>query len=352
MSGSSLGDRESPRLVDARVRLSAKIEQSLRATGSVPTTTSGFYLFGHMLGKGAFGKVYIGIHKLTGAKVAIKSIEKTYLKDERVKRKVYQEVAGMSRIKHPNVVRLYEVFESTQHFHLVMEYCGSGTLLQYIKTREKLEEPQTRLFFRQLVEAVKACHQSGVAHRDLKLENVFLQGDGLLKLGDFGMSRVVKPGQRVQEQCGTLAYAAPEVLSDREYEPFPVDIWGLGVMLFSMLTGKNPFKATSEQDLSRTILRGDVVIPAGISTAAGNLIKSLLSIQPSQRPSLSDLGRTSWLQGLPECDQASVPPIAKHEAVLKRMDALGFATESVLETLRGRELNHATATYHILMSST
>lgn len=350
ISGSSLGGGESPRLVDARKRLSAKIEQSLGTTGTVPATTSGFYLFGHMLGKGAFGKVYMGIHKLTGAKVAIKSIEKTYLKDERVKRKVYQEVAGMSRIKHPNVVRLYEVFESTQHFHIVMEYCGCGTLLQYIKSRERLEEQQTRLFFRQLVEAVKACHKSGVAHRDLKLENVFLQGDGLLKLGDFGMSRVVKPGQRVQEQCGTLAYSAPEVLSDREYEPFPVDVWGLGVMLFSMLTGKNPFKATSEQDLSRAILRGELTIPAVISPPAGELIKSLLAIHPSHRPSLTDLERTSWLQDLPEFDPVAIPPVSKHEAVLECMGALGFAGESVMEALRGRELNHATATYHILMS--
>ena len=349
MSGSSLGSSESPRLADARVRLTAKIEQSLRSTGTVPPTTSGFYLFGHMLGKGAFGKVYLGIHKLTGSKVAIKSIEKTYLKDERVKRKVYQEVAGMSRIKHPTVVRLYEVFESPKHFHIVMEFCGDGTLLQLIQRKGRLSEPQSAIYFRQLIQAIKACHQSGVAHRDLKLENVFLEGN-VLKLGDFGMSRVVKPGQKVQEQCGTLAYAAPEILTDREYEPFPVDIWGLGVILYSMLIGKAPFKAASDQDLSRAILRGELTIPSVVSPLAGELIRRLLDVQPAHRPSLGEVETDRWLEGFPEEESVVPQEMAKHEEVLERMNRLGFAVDSVLEALRSRELNHATATYHILMS--
>ena len=189
------------------------------------TTTLDFYKLGKPLGKGAFGKVYLGIHKLSGLRVAIKTIEKSYMQDERTRKKVFQEVYIMNKIHDKNVIRLLELFESPRHLMIVLEYAGGGDLLQLLRARGRLTEQEARPIFKQIIDAVIACHKEDIIHRDIKLDNILLNEEmTLIKLCDFGVSRIAKSGFKINEQCGTPAYLAPEIIVNEGYEPFFVDV--------------------------------------------------------------------------------------------------------------------------------
>ena len=199
----------------------------------MPLVTSiDYYKIGKPLGKGAFGKVYLGIHKLSGLKVAIKTIEKSFIQDERSRKKVFQEVYIMNKIHDKNVIRLLELFESPRHLMIVLEYAGGGDLLQLLRSRGKITEKEARPIFKQIIDAVTACHKEDIIHRDIKLDNILLNEEmTLIKLCDFGVSRVAKRGFKINEQCGTPAYLAPEIIVNEGYEPFFVDVWSMGILL-------------------------------------------------------------------------------------------------------------------------
>lgn len=158
---------------------------------AIPPTSLEYYKFVKLIGKGAFGKVTLGIHKLTGKYVAIKAIDKSYMKDDFSKKKVFQEVYILKKIRHSNIIRLLEVFESPKHFLMVMEYAGGGDLLQYVKERKRLEEFNAKYMFKQIVYGLAHCHCRSVLHRDIKLDNILMDQEGGIKICDFGVSRLV-----------------------------------------------------------------------------------------------------------------------------------------------------------------
>lgn len=131
--------------------------------------------------------------------MAVKSINKEFLEEEKSRRKVTKEVAILKKINQPNIVKLYETFESSKHFLIVMEMCSGGDLLNYVRKRRKLAEDVAKFFFRQLIESLAYCHKKGVVHRDIKLDNILLDHHGRLKLCDFGVSRVIKKGEILKE---------------------------------------------------------------------------------------------------------------------------------------------------------
>ena len=171
------------------------IKKSLEENNKEPETVPDFYWVGKMLGKGAFGKVNLGMHKLTDALVAIKSINKEFLEEEWTRRRVVREVSILKKINHQNIVRLYETYESVKHFLIVIELCSGGDLLNYVWKRRKLSENYAKYFFKQLVDALMYCHKKGVVHWDIKLDNILLDHQGKIKLCDFGVSRAVKWGE-------------------------------------------------------------------------------------------------------------------------------------------------------------
>jgi serine/threonine protein kinase len=140
----------------------------------IAPTSLDYYKFVKLIGKGAFGKVTLGIHKLTGKKVAIKTIDKSYMKDEFSRKKVFQEVYILKKINNSNIIRLLEVFESPKHFLMVMEYAGGGDMLQYVKKRGNLSETEARFFFKNIIYALGHCHCRSVLHRDIKLDNILI----------------------------------------------------------------------------------------------------------------------------------------------------------------------------------
>ena len=216
------------------------------------------------------------MHKLTGKSVAIKTIEKQYMRDDFSKRKVFQEVYLLKKIKHSNVIRLLEVFESPKHLLIVMEYAGGGDLLKLIKKRGGLKEQDSKFIFKQIVYGLSHIHCRSVIHRDIKLDNILLDCEKGVKICDFGVSKIIKKGQRIKEQCGTPAYLAPEIIIDKGYEGFFVDVWSLGVLLYAMLCGTVPFKAPTLEDLHKLILAGEYTIPDNLSSEATDLIRGMI----------------------------------------------------------------------------
>jgi MAP/microtubule affinity-regulating kinase len=179
-----------------------------------------YYKFVKLIGKGAFGKVMLGVHKLTGKQVAIKTIDKVHLVDDFSRKKLLREIYILKKIKHINVIRLLEVFETQNQVLMVMEYAGSGDLLHYVKEKKFLTEKQAKPIFRQVVYGLAHIHSRNVVHRDIKLDNILLDSDGGVKICDFGVSKVIDKHKIINDQCGTPAYIAPEIIS-KEVIIFP-----------------------------------------------------------------------------------------------------------------------------------
>lgn len=335
-----------------RTELILSIKQSF-TKGLSFTTTLDFYKLGKPLGKGAFGKVYLGIHKLSGLKVAIKTIEKSFMQDERTRKKVFQEVYIMNKIHDKNVIRLLELFESPKHLMIVLEYAGGGDLLQLLRTRGKLHESEARPIFKQIIDAVQACHKEDIIHRDIKLDNILLNEEmTLIKLCDFGVSRVAKRGVKLTEQCGTPAYLAPEIIVNEGYEAFFVDVWSMGILLYALMSATVPFKAKTVPELHKIILRGKYEFPDYFSDISKSFIAEMLNPVPHLRIKLEDLKKHEWFLGETlensfHSTCGSARP-GKCEGILKEIEEYGFPKDFVQGSLKNREINHATASYNLL----
>lgn len=227
--------------------------------------------------------------------MAIKSIEKNYMKDEFSRKKVFQEVYILKKIRHANVIRLLEVFETQRQFFMVMEYASGGDLLRHMKKSRRLSEADARRLFRQIVFGLGHVHSRGVLHRDIKLDNILLDGDGSVKICDFGVSKIIAKSDVIREQCGTPAYIAPEIITSQGYEGFYADHWSLGVLLYAMLCGAIPFKAENMLELLKVVRASPLTFPAAVSDNAKNLIKGLLTVNPYQRFSIPEILSHPWM---------------------------------------------------------
>jgi serine/threonine protein kinase len=283
-------------IVTEREKLINFIKIYTKRHHAIPPTTLDLYKFVKLIGKGAFGKVTLGLHKLTGKHVAIKTFEKSYMKDDFSRKKVFQEVYILKKIHHSNIIRLLEVFESSKHFFIVMEYAGAGDLLHYVKKKRRLQENEARFIFKQILYGLGHCHCRSVLHRDIKLDNVLLDNEKGIKLCDFGVSKIIKKHQFIREQCGTPAYIAPEIIADEGYEGFFADLWSLGVVLYAMLCGTVPFKAPNMKELHVLIKQGDYKFPVEISAESKDLIKKLLLLKPEDRLSIPEILAHPWVK--------------------------------------------------------
>ncbi|NXI45321.1 HUNK kinase, partial [Galbula dea] len=262
----------------------------------------GNYLVGKMINKGSFAKVMEGLHIPTGEKVAIKVIDKRRAKqDSYVLKNMKREPWIHQRIKHPNVVQLYETLETNNSYYMVMELCLGGDLLDRICDQKRLSEREVRRYTRQILSAVEHLHHQGIVHRDLKIENFLLDENNNIKIVDFGLSNTAKCEGLSQEllhtQCGSPAYAAPELLAHRKYGP-KVDVWSIGVSMFAMLTGTLPFTVEpfSIKQLHQKILTGEISpIPSDLSPGAVHFMQSLLEPDPAKRPGVREAMEDRWL---------------------------------------------------------
>jgi len=280
------------------MKLKRLIKKSFANTGKAPDSTSDFYRIGKVLGRGAFGKVSLTVHRLTQEMVAIKSIDKEFLTDENSRIKVMKEVKILKRIRHKSIIQLYDTFETNKHIIFVMELCSGGDLLNYVRMRRKLTEDYAKTIFKQIMDALHYCHRQNILHRDVKLDNIILDSEGNIKIGDFGVSKIVDPTQKMYDQCGTPAYIAPEILRDRGYRGFGIDVWSSGVVLYAMLYGTVPFRAQNMVELNEMIIKAKYTLKPDISEEARDLLKKILETDPKKRLKIPEILAHPWFNDL------------------------------------------------------
>ncbi|EJW85295.1 CAMK/CAMKL/MELK protein kinase [Wuchereria bancrofti] len=200
-------------------------------------------------------------------------------------------------LSHQNICRMYQCIDTPAKFFIVMEYCSGGEMFDYIVKKERLEESEARHFFRQLVQAIAYVHSMGFAHRDLKPENLLLTEDLQLKLIDFGLCAKPELGlcNFLHTCCGSPAYAAPELIQGLPYKGHQVDIWSMGVLLYTLLCGCLPFEDDSVQKLYTKIANGRYYEPDYLSPLSRDLLKSLLQVDPEKRITISKLIVHPWI---------------------------------------------------------
>ena len=255
----------------------------------------GDYTLGEEIGSGAFGKVVLGKHILTGEKVAIKILDKMILNQtpedyELVK----QEISILKLVKHKFIVQLYEIMQTAQHIFIIMEYCEGKEIMDYILTKTRLSELESLKYFQQLINTLFYLHSQNIAHRDIKIDNMLLDKNQDLKLIDFGLSTKYTDDNLLDQPCGTVVYAAPEVLEGKEYHGMLADVWSSGIVLFGMLAGFLPFSDKSDEINKKQVIKGEIVFPDFFPDSVIDLLKHMLDVDPMTRYTLQEIKDHPW----------------------------------------------------------
>ena len=264
---------------------------------------SDIYEIKQVIGKGKFGVVNLGIHKKSGKQVAIKIMNKSSIKTIEDKELVRIEIDVLKLCHHPNIVRLLDHLENNEYIFIVMEYIEGGTLRQYFKKKKfNFSERQASNIMYQIVSGIKYLHQYGIAHRDLKPDNIMItqQNDfGIIKIMDFGLSKILSPKEKMVDGYGSLSYVAPEVLLRTPYNK-EVDIWSMGVILFYMLSGHLPFRGSKEEDVANKIVFNSPEFDDDDwetrSKAVRDLIESCLEKKVENRITIDDFINHPWFK--------------------------------------------------------
>ncbi|GAB1602325.1 serine/threonine-protein kinase SIK1-like [Argonauta hians] len=317
----------------------------------------GFYDIERTLGKGNFAVVKLARHRLTKSEVAIKIIDKTQL-DEANLRKVHREVQIMKLLKHPHIIRLYQVMETKKMLYLVTEYAPKGEIFDYIAQKGRMSESEARKKFWQILSAVEYCHNMRVVHRDLKAENLLLDANMNIKIADFGFANYYKPNEHLNTWCGSPPYAAPEVFEGKNYLGPQIDIWSLGVVLYVLVCGALPFDGDNLQTLRYRVLSGRFRIPFFMSTECEQLIRKMLVLDPSKRYTIQQVRNHRWIQedGGPPKSLPPSPVIGTKgqvgefsEYILRQMHNNGIDQQRTIESLKSNAYDPFSAIYYLLL---
>ncbi|KAK8227865.1 hypothetical protein BKA81DRAFT_384182 [Phyllosticta paracitricarpa] len=314
-------------------RTSSKRDSTI-STGSNATTSSrkrkthiGPWQLGKTIGEGGCSRVRIVRHSITGQLGAAKIISKKTA--EKVKAQsllnlyksaemdpklnaqcklmpfgLEREIVIMKLLDHPNIVKLYDVWENRSELYLIMEYVEGGELFAYIDEHTGLDEMEVVCIFRQIIAALLYCHRLHIHHRDLKPENILVDAHTMdIKLVDFGMAALQPSGSWLSTPCGSPHYAAPEVIRFKQYDGGQADVWSCGVILYVMLTGTPPFNYNENQDLThlfKLIAQAKYVMPEGLSHNAMDLISKILVPDPNKRINIEGIWKHPFLQQRPK----------------------------------------------------
>ncbi|XP_026990137.1 serine/threonine-protein kinase MARK2 isoform X10 [Tachysurus fulvidraco] len=303
------------------------------------------------IGKGNFAKVKLAKHILTEKEVAVKIIDKTQLNSSSLQ-KLFREVRIMKLLNHPNIVKLFEVIETEKTLYLVMEYASGGEVFDYLVAHGRMKEKEARAKFRQIVSAVQYCHQKCIVHRDLKAENLLLDADMNIKIADFGFSNEFTVGNKLDTFCGSPPYAAPELFQGKKYDGPEVDVWSLGVILYTLVSGSLPFDGQNLKELRERVLRGKYRIPFYMSTDCENLLKKFLILNPTKRGSLEQIMKDRWMNVGHEEEElkpyTEPQPDYKDPKRTNIMLQMGYTQEEIQDSLVKQKYDDIMATYLLL----
>uniref|UniRef100_A0AAQ5XUI4 non-specific serine/threonine protein kinase n=1 Tax=Amphiprion ocellaris TaxID=80972 RepID=A0AAQ5XUI4_AMPOC len=319
----------------------------------------GFYDIERTLGKGNFAVVKLARHRITKTEVAIKIIDKTQLDAVNLE-KIYREVQIMKMLDHPHIIKLYQVMETKNMLYLVTEYAKNGEIFDYLAKHGRLSELEARRKFWQILSAVEYCHNRNIVHRDLKAENLLLDGHMNIKIADFGFGNFFQPGEPLATWCGSPPYAAPEVFEGQQYEGPQLDIWSMGVVLYVLVCGALPFDGPTLPVLRQRVLEGRFRIPYFMTEDCEHLIRRMLVLDPSKRLSVAQIKEHKWMaldvpvqrpvlyqQPLSADGEAGVGEYS--EQVLRLMHSLGIDQHKTIESLQNKSYNHFAAIYYLLV---
>ncbi|KAM0527237.1 hypothetical protein ACHAPS_002914 [Verticillium nonalfalfae] len=298
-----------------RVSQASTAPSSNRSSNCSYKTQVGPWQLGKTLGKGSSARVRLCRHRLSGELAAVKIIPKktAYLiqhgslaalhqyddslpdridGEMRVPMSIEREVAILKLVDHPNVMKVYDIWENRSEIYLVLEYVDKGDLFDYINTNGRLNEEAAMYFFRQIMSAMQHCHAFNICHRDLKPENILLNAENQIKIADFGMAALHQSeGHRLETACGSPHYAAPELLKNKHYRGDRADVWSMGVILYAILAARLPFDDPDIRVLLARTKKGIYEMPEFLSPEAKDLICRMLQVNPDIRISLKDMWR-------------------------------------------------------------
>uniref|UniRef100_A0A3B3HED0 non-specific serine/threonine protein kinase n=1 Tax=Oryzias latipes TaxID=8090 RepID=A0A3B3HED0_ORYLA len=294
------------------------------------------------IGKGNFAKVKLARHILTGREV----------RREPSALQLFREVRIMKGLNHPNIVKLFEVIETDKTLYLVMEYASGGEVFDYLVSHGRMKEVEARAKFRQIVSAVHYCHMKNIVHRDLKAENLLLDADANIKIADFGFSNEFTLGNKLDTFCGSPPYAAPELFQGKKYDGPEVDVWSLGVILYTLVSGSLPFDGQNLKELRERVLRGKYRVPFYMSTDCEGILRRFLVLNPAKRCTLDQVMKDKWINTGYEGDDLKphIEPVEDYSdpARIEVMVGMGFTPEEIKDSLLNQKYNEVTATYLLL----
>uniref|UniRef100_A0A8C1SA90 non-specific serine/threonine protein kinase n=1 Tax=Cyprinus carpio TaxID=7962 RepID=A0A8C1SA90_CYPCA len=301
------------------------------------------------IGKGNFAKVKLARHILTSREVAIKIIDKTQLNPTSLQKYFF---AHDKMIFLIFTVQLFEVIETEKTLYLVMEYASGGEVFDYLVSHGRMKEKEARAKFRQIVSAVHYCHQKNIVHRDLKAENLLLDADSNIKIADFGFSNEFTLGSKLDTFCGSPPYAAPELFQGKKYDGPEVDIWSLGVILYTLVSGSLPFDGQNLKELRERVLRGKYRVPFYMSTDCESILRRFLVLNPTKRCTLEQIMKDKWINVGYENDELKphVEPVEDYNdsSRIDVMLGMGYTRDEIKDALSTQKYNEIFATYLLL----
>ncbi|WVW81960.1 hypothetical protein I302_103963 [Kwoniella bestiolae CBS 10118] len=339
----------------------------------------GQWRIGRTIGKGSSGRVKIAKHSITGKYAAIKIVPKGLILNSRMSMSeagaradkvllgIEREIVIMKLIDHPNVLNLYDVWETSSELYLIMEYVPGGELFDYLVKRGRLPISEALHYFQQIIHAVDYCHRFNICHRDLKPENLLLDKDKNIKVADFGMAAWEAGERMLETSCGSPHYASPEIVAGKAYHGSSSDIWSCGIILFALLTGRLPFDDDNIRSLLQKVKIGVFEMPDEIKDPARNLLTRMLEKDPERRITMPEIlqhpffvsrptrpipGRA--LVSPPSLDEVERPVNSPEEIDADIMGNLktlwsGASDEEIITALMSKEKTWEKAIYHLLI---
>ena len=324
--------------ISERENLCQYIKKYYKEKGHYPKSSLNFYKYGRILGKGAFGKVNLALHIASGRLVAIKSFNKNKLKTEYSMKKIMNEIEVLKLLKK-NIfcTKIFDTFQTESHILIVMEFICAD-LLNYIRKREKLNEKISKNIFKQIILGLKYMQKKKIVHRDIKLDNILLNLTNTIKICDFGVSKILSsPDEVMHDHCGTPAYIAPEVFENIGYCGYACDIWSLGVTLYYMLGGEQPFKGKTLEELKKNIFLKKYDKINFISKEANDLIDKMLTVNPEERITLEEILKHQWIKDVDVKNRNKIKFFSKNEKYLLKKYNVSYLKNNTQDLIENFE---------------
>ena len=266
-----------------------KAKSKIKEIAKIPSKLDS-YKIEETIGEGTYGKVKLATHIKLNEKVAIKFIDKKKLTNKGDDERMKNEISIITQLNHPNILKAFEVFEDETNYYIVMERPIRGDLFNYICSKGRLSMDEASFIFYQIVNGIQYLHANKIVHRDMKPENIMLTQDMIVKIGDFGLSKYYKSTEvKLKTNCGSPCYSAPEVLRGNRYKPKPIDIWGLGIILYCMVCGELPFEDDKEDILIRKVTLCNYTCPLFVTDIFKNFFKKILCPNPKDRITIEQI---------------------------------------------------------------